>query len=360
MFVTGHTGFKGAWLVRWLHRLGAKVTGFALEPEGPTSLFDLLALRDRCEHRVGDLRDARAVRQAMDDARPEVVFHLGAQSLVRRSYEAPLETWGTNVMGTAHVLEALRLRRSPCAVVVVTSDKCYENLGVDGGCREGDPLGGVDPYSSSKAATELLVASWRRSFFDPRGIAEHGVALATGRAGNVLGGGDFAIDRVVPDAVRSAVSGRAMTVRNPAAVRPWQHVLDPLGAYILLAERLLGVGTDRPDAFCDAWNFGPRDASARPVRDVVGGLYAAWSEADPSRDLQWSERGDPRAPHEAATLRLNIEKAVTRLGWTPRWDFEATLRATADWYRAWASGASSASLGQLCDAQIETWERHGQ
>jgi CDP-glucose 4,6-dehydratase len=349
VLVTGHTGFKGSWLTAWLSRLGAEVTGLALAPESERWMFAALGLERRCRHRVGDVRDLAAVRAALDQARPEVVFHLAAQPLVRRSYAQPVETLAVNVMGTAHLLESIRDAGRPCAVVVVTSDKCYENQEWPYGYRETDPMGGHDVYSMSKGATELLVSSFRRSFFPPERLSEHGVALATARAGNVVGGGDWADDRLIPDCVRALERGTAIPIRRPGSVRPWQHVLEPLSGYLMLGARLMGVGTKEPGAFAEAWNFGPRADEALPVRDVVEQLLSRWGSGT------WEDQSDPSAPHEAGLLRLSIDKAVARLGWRPRWTLAETIARTADWYRAQLGGASADELLQLTHAQLDRY-----
>ncbi|HUL58999.1 MAG TPA: CDP-glucose 4,6-dehydratase [Anaeromyxobacteraceae bacterium] len=349
VFLTGHTGFKGGWLTLWLAELGARVTGYARAPDTEPALFEAAGIGRACESILADIRDPERLRAAVRDARPDFVFHLAAQPLVRRSYEAPVETVATNVLGTAHLLDALRRLSHPCATVVVTSDKCYENREWTWGYREDEPMGGHDVYSMSKGAAELVVASFRRSFFPPRRLAEHGVGLASARAGNVVGGGDWARDRIVPDAVTALAAGRAVPVRNPAAVRPWQHVLEPLGGYLLLGARLAGVGTDAPASFCEAWNFGPRTEDARPVRAVVEAIIDAWGGGG------WDDRHDPAAPHEAGILRLSTEKAQARLGWQPRWPFEKTFRQTAEWYRAFYDGLRGEGLAALCRRQIHEY-----
>jgi CDP-glucose 4,6-dehydratase len=346
VLVTGHTGFKGSWLTLWLAGLGAEVTGYALAPDTSPALFERASVASRCRSLIADVRDAARLAEVVREVRPEVIFHLAAQPLVRRSYQLPLETLEINVLGTAHLLEAVRAAGRPCALVIVTSDKCYENQERHGGYREDEPLGGHDVYSMSKGAAELVTASWRRSFFDPDRLAEHGVAVATARAGNVVGGGDWAADRIVPDAIAALSAGRAIPVRNPGGVRPWQHVLEPLGAYLLLGARLLG-----PDAasFAEPWNFGPRLEDARPVRDVVEALIAAWGSGS------WDDIHDPAAPHEAGLLRLAIDKAAARLGWAPRWRFDETFQRTVAWYRAFHTGASADALAELCHTQIRDY-----
>ncbi len=346
VLVTGHTGFKGAWLARWLLDLGADVTGYALAPDTSPSLYDLLGLGAHTRSHLADIRDLATLQRVVSETAPDVVLHLAAQPLVRRSYAEPLRTLETNVMGTANVLEAVRATAKPCAVVVVTSDKCYENREHVFGYREDEAMGGHDPYSMSKGATELVVASWRRSFFDPARLAKHGVAVASARAGNVVGGGDWAEDRIVPDCVRALSRGEPIAVRNPRSVRPWQHVLEPLGGYLLLGAKLLG-----PDAahHCECWNFGPALDSTRTVRDVADALVGAWGSG------RWEDHSDPAAVHEAKLLRLAIDKAYSRLGWAPRWDFARTFDETAAWYRAWSEGASPDALAKLCSAQIAAY-----
>ncbi len=349
VLLTGHTGFKGAWLALWLKELGADVTGLALDPETSPSLYQLVGRHGVVQDLRGDIRDRQTVIDAVREARPEYVFHLAAQALVRRSYAEPVETLATNVMGTANVLDALRTEGARCATVIVTSDKCYENREWTWGYREDEPMGGHDVYSMSKGAAELVVSSWRRSFFAPAKLSEHGVALATARAGNVVGGGDWSDARIVPDCIRALSKGEPIGVRNPLSVRPWQHVLEPLGGYLLLGARLAGHGTDRPHDYCEGWNFGPTLDATRNVREVAEALIRAWGEGS------WVDQRDPRAPHEAGLLRLSIEKAATRLGWLPRWDFDTTFGHTATWYRAHANGASPEALTALCRKQLHAY-----
>ncbi|HEX9050196.1 MAG TPA: CDP-glucose 4,6-dehydratase [Anaeromyxobacter sp.] len=352
VLVTGHTGFKGGWLTLWLRELGAEVTGYALAPDPMPSLFLAAGVERACRHVVADVRDLPRLRAAVREARPDAVFHLAAQPLVRRSYEEPVLTVETNVLGTAHVLEAVRQEGRPCAVVVVTSDKCYENREWPWGYREDEPMGGHDVYSMSKGAAELVVASWRRSFFPPARLAAHGIAVASARAGNVVGGGDWARDRIVPDAIAALAAGRPIPVRNPDGVRPWQHVLEPLGGYLLLGARLAaGEPAEARARWCEAWNFGPRTEDARPVREVVDAIVEAWGSG------RWEDRRDPAAPHEAGLLRLSIEKARERLGWAPRWPFAETFRRTVEWYRAFHGGASKDDLAALCVRQIDDYLR---
>jgi CDP-glucose 4,6-dehydratase len=346
VLVTGHTGFKGSWLTLWLQHLGAEVWGLSLAPENDRWLFTAARVDRFCHHAVGDIRDAALVLKRVKEAQPEVVLHLAAQALVRRSYQNPLETVATNVMGTAHVLEAVRAYGKPCRVVVVTSDKSYENRERDEGYREDEAMGGHDPYSMSKGATELLTSSWRRSYFSPAKVKEHGVLVASARAGNVIGGGDWAEDRLVPDIIRSLMDKKPIGVRNPNSVRPWQHVLEPLGGYLLLAARM---GRPGGEALADGWNFGPEAASTRTVADLVEVALSAWGSG------RWEDQSDPNALHEAKLLKLSIEKARTRLGWGPRWGFEETVRRTVTWYRAQAYGAQPDVLEQLVRAQLDDY-----
>ena len=322
VLVTGHTGFKGAWLCEWLLTLGAKVTGLALPPPTQPALFEQLGLAGRVQHWLGDIRDHALVQRIVLECRPDFVFHLAAQPLVRLSYAQPVDTYSTNVMGTIHVLEALRTLDKPCAAVFITTDKCYENHGSVHNYSEVDPLGGFDPYSSSKAACELAIASWRKSFFKG-----HEVKIASARAGNVVGGGDWALDRIVPDCIRSLQKSEPIAVRNPAATRPWQHVLEPLGGYLWLAaclsdSRLCPTDTDLASAF----NFGPTPDSTRTVAELVQEILKYW----PGR---WEDRGDPTAVHEAHLLSLSVEKARQMLHWQPVWNFPSTIEHTAIWYR---------------------------
>jgi CDP-glucose 4,6-dehydratase len=288
------------------------------------------------------VRDLAALRRAVREAEPHVVFHLAAQPLVRASYDRPIDTFETNVLGTANVLEAVRLERARCAVVVVTTDKCYENREWPFGYRETDPVGGHDPYSASKAAAELVVESYRRSFFPPASLREHGVALASARAGNVIGGGDWARDRIVPDAIRALGAGESVLVRNPGAVRPWQHVLEPLGGYLLLGARLL----EGDAGACEAWNFGPRPEGTVPVSELVGAVVEAWGSGG------WRATPQRGAPHEANVLRLAIEKAYARLGWSPRWPVREAVRQTVRWYALRHAGADASRLRAEMVAQI--------
>ena len=331
VFLTGHTGFKGSWLLLMLRQLGAQVTGYSLSPPTEPALFDLLKLDTHCDHHVGDIRDLAAMETVLAAAAPEIVIHMAAQPLVRASYVTPVETYATNVMGTVNLMDACRRVASVKTIVVVTTDKCYENLGASRGYDEGDRMGGHDPYSNSKACAELAVAAYRDSF-----MREGGIGLASARAGNVIGGGDFAEDRLVPDAARAFAKSQALTIRNPLAIRPWQHVLEPLYGYLLLAERTHGDAA----SFAKGWNFGPAVADAASVETVVDHLTAMWG--DGARWLQ-----DPGShPHEAATLMLDCAQAERELGWVPRFTLAQALQLSIDWYRAWADGGDVAAVCQ--------------
>jgi CDP-glucose 4,6-dehydratase len=346
VLVTGHTGFKGSWLSLWLHALGAEVTGYALPPPTAPSLFAAARIGELVRHVEGDVRDPAALREAVAEARPQAIFHLAAQPLVRLSYEQPVETYATNVMGAVHLLETARQVAGVEAVVCVTSDKCYENREWVWPYRETDPMGGHDPYSSSKGCAELVAAAYRNSFF-----SSGGPALATVRAGNVIGGGDWAVDRLVPDLVRAFEAGASPLIRSPEAVRPWQHVLEALGGYLMIGERLLAG--DR--TFADAWNFGPSDEDARPVAWIVERMRAAWGGA--GRAI--ADTG-PR-PHEAGLLRLDTSKARTALGWRPKLALDQALEWIVAWHKAVAAGADARAVtqAQIADYQASSACRTG-
>ena len=341
VLLTGHTGFKGSWLSLWLERLGAASTGVSIDIPTSPSLFELAGVADVLDHLFGDVRDAEAMTRLVKKVRPDVVFHMAAQPLVRLSYTEPLATLATNVMGTANVLEAVRAAARPCAVVVVTSDKCYHNDGRREGYRETDCMGGHDPYSMSKGAAELVVDSWRSSYFSAPGSP---VQLASGRAGNVIGGGDWAADRIVTDCIAALGARQPVGVRNPLATRPWQHVLEPLSGYLMLGERLL-----TGEAVAEGWNFGPDPDNIRTVGELVEQLLAECGSGSAA------EQAEPDAPKEAFALSLNIDKARERLGWRPVWDFERTIAETASWYKAWQKGDEP--IRALCAGQIERYER---
>jgi CDP-glucose 4,6-dehydratase len=329
VLVTGHTGFKGGWLSLWLHSLGAKVVGYARAPRTSPNLFEVTGVGRDMMSIVGDVADLAKIKTVVAEQAPQIVFHMAAQALVRASYESPIETYTTNVMGTAHLLEAVRATGGVKVVVNVTSDKCYENREWIWGYRENEALGGHDPYSSSKGCAEVVTAAYRSSFFSPKDYLRHGVAVASARAGNVIGGGDWAEDRLVPDFIRAVTRSQPMMVRNPAAVRPWQHVLEPLHGYLLLAERLWSDGP----RYGEAWNFGPDDESAKSVEAVVKTLAATWGP-----EASWRTDASGVRPHEANYLKLDCSKAKAKLGWHPCWDLEMALKATTEWYKAHQAG----------------------
>jgi CDP-glucose 4,6-dehydratase len=328
VFVTGHTGFKGAWTCLWLQSMGAKVCGYALAPNTEPNLYTIARVGAGMESCIGDVRDLDAVHSAMSRFEPEIVLHLAAQALVRDSYDDPVGTYATNVMGTVHVLEAIRRVSSVRAAVVVTSDKCYENREWVWGYRENEAMGGYDPYSSSKGCAELVTAAYRRSF-DAGGSA----AIASARAGNVIGGGDWAKDRLVPDIMRALAAGEPVALRNPQAIRPWQHVLEPLHGYILLAERLW----HDKRCYAEGWNFGPEDSDSRPVSWIADALVQSWGGG--SWMLSPGEH-----PHEARSLKLDISKAKSKLGWAPRWDLATALERIVEWYRGFHAGQDMRAL----------------
>jgi CDP-glucose 4,6-dehydratase len=327
VLISGHTGFKGSWLSSWLIGLGADVAGYALEPEPPTNHFDLLALQKHMRHVVGDIRDGEKLNQTFAEVRPQIVFHLAAQPLVRRSYAEPVETFDVNVRGAANLLDAIRKCESVRTLVYITSDKCYRNHEWDWSYRESDPLGGHDPYSASKACAELLFSTYQDSYFIARGIR-----AASARAGNVVGGGDWSRDRIVPDCIRALCGDRQIALRHPAATRPWQHVLEPLSGYLLLAAML-----EEPDGegYRGAWNFGPYPEDCRTVLEVAKTIATHWDKRGADISV-----GTDHGPHEALLLRLSWEKANAHLSWRPTWRFEEGITETANWYRRWYEGES--------------------
>jgi CDP-glucose 4,6-dehydratase len=348
VLVTGHTGFKGSWLSLWLHRLGAHVTGYALGPPSDPNHFEASTIADLLVEDVrGDIRDFDLMVDVVRRRAPDAIFHLAAQPIVRTSLTNPRETFDVNVVGTASLLDAVRLAGNPCAVVVATSDKCYRNEGQVWGFREIDPLGGHDPYSASKAGSELVVDAYRSSFFPVDRIAEHGIRLASVRAGNVIGGGDWAEDRIVPDAVRALAAGVDLVVRNPNSTRPWQHVLEPLSGYLTLAGRLLSDGD--PAMWAEAWNFGPSAADEARVGDLADALIKAWGAG------RWSTPSDHATNVEAKTLRIAIDKAMMTLAWRPRWHLADTVTRTVDWYRHFYRDPN-ASMRQHSLDDIVTYE----
>ena len=343
VLVTGHTGFKGSWLTLWLHKLGAKVHGYSLPPTTEPNNYTAARVADVLETEcLDDIRNSARFTEYIHAVQPDCIFHLAAQPLVRKSYAEPVETFEANIMGSIYLMDALRTLGKPCTAVMITSDKCYENVGKPEGYVETDPMGGHDPYSASKGCAELAVSSYRRSFFPPDKVAEHGIRLASVRAGNVIGGGDWAEDRIIPDAVRAVTSGKALEIRSPHAVRPWQHVLEPLSGYMLLAEKLL-QGEDR---FADGWNFGPYAAGATTVSEIIDLFYAKWGEGKAEYDKE--------APilHEAAFLTLSSEKAMKELGWKPTWTLEENVEHTAQWYQRFYAGEG---VRELTLADIEEY-----
>jgi CDP-glucose 4,6-dehydratase len=343
VLVTGHAGFKGSWLCEWLIALGAKITGCSLPASGEPNLFAQLDLASRMTHLSIDVRDFEAVKRTVDEVRPDFIFHLAAQPLVRLSYAEPVSTFATNVMGTAHVLEAIRLAGGDCTVIAVTSDKCYENKEWVHGYREEDPMGGHDPYSSSKGAAELLVAAYRRSYFSS---AQTKVRLASVRAGNVIGGGDWAEDRIVPDCMRALQAGGVIQVRNRHATRSWQHVLEPLSGYLSLAARLSSFTQKEGGGLDTAFNFGPNLTSNRSVADLVKEILKHWPG-------QWADSTASAAVHEATYLNLATDKAHHLLGWTPVWTFSETVAETVRWYRAF--DLSDSNIADMTRSQITAY-----
>ncbi|WP_312538030.1 CDP-glucose 4,6-dehydratase [Stutzerimonas nitrititolerans] len=326
VFVTGHSGFKGSWMALWLQSMGAQVKGFALEPPTTPSLFVEAKIADNMESEIGDIRDLAAITGSIKPFNPDVLIHMAAQPLVRLSYREPVETYATNVMGTVHVLEAARQCTNLRAIVNVTTDKCYENREWEWGYRENEPMGGHDPYSNSKGCSELVTAAYRNSFFSSSDTP----ALASARAGNVIGGGDWAEDRLIPDILRAFEREMPVVIRNPLATRPWQHVLEPLSGYLMLAEKLY----DQGDAFAHGWNFGPCDEDVLPVEWILDHMVERWGKG-----ASWQLDVSPQ-PHEAQLLKLDISKARAKLKWRPKWSLGRTLDSIVDWHQAWLAGAS--------------------
>ncbi len=329
VFLTGHTGFKGSWLSIWLQSLGAEVTGYALNPPTNPSLFEVAKVADGIKSNIGDIRDLNALQNSMEDASPEIVIHMAAQPLVRYSYANPVETYSTNVMGSVNLLEVVRNTKSVKAVVNVTSDKCYENREWLWGYREDEAMGGYDPYSNSKGCAELITSAYRASFFNPENYEKHGVAVASARAGNVIGGGDWAGDRLIPDFIRAIAAGETVVIRSPNAIRPWQHVLEPLSGYLILAEKLYTEGSQ----FADAWNFGPNDSDAKSVEWIINKLVDNWGDGAVFKiDSSASDL------HEAHFLKLDCSKARMSLGWKPNWDAVEAIRRICAWHKAHLDG----------------------
>lgn len=324
VYLTGHTGFKGSWLSLWLQSMGAMVKGYSLEPNTDPSLFEIAKVAHNMESEIGDIRNLEKLQKIMASFDPDIVIHMAAQPLVRLSYKEPVETFATNVMGTVNVLESAKSCKNLKAIVSVTTDKCYENKEWPWGYRENDPMGGHDPYSSSKGCAELVTSSYRRSFFNTPDTAY----LASARAGNVIGGGDWAVDRLIPDILKAFEESKPVTIRNPLSTRPWQHVLEPLSGYLILAEKLYKDG----DNFDQAWNFGPNDADCQPVSKILDKLVNNWG-----KDAHW-QLYEKNNPHEAGFLKLDCSKARTRLGWQPRWNLDHTLELIVNWHKGWLAG----------------------
>ena len=328
VLVTGHTGFKGSWLCLLLHKLGADVSGYALDPPTHPSLFEEANLSSIINSTIGDIRDFEKLSKTIRDNRPEIIIHMAAQALVRESYKNPVETYSVNVMGTVNLLEAIRKNPGTRAVVNVTTDKCYENHEWHWGYRENEPMGGYDPYSNSKGCSELVTSAYRNSYFNPEHYSDHGVALASARAGNVIGGGDWAEDRLIPDFIRAISKGEKIQIRSPYAIRPWQHVLEPLSGYLLLAQKLFEKGPQ----FAEAWNFGPDDNDAKNVEWIISKICSLWGEP------ALYEIDTHPHPHEANYLKLDCSKAKAELGWFPKWNIEKTLGSIVEWHKALLKG----------------------
>lgn len=338
VYMTGHTGFKGSWLSLWLQAMGAQVKGYALAPPTTPSLYSEAKIAEGMEEENGDIRELDSLTRSMKAFQPDILIHMAAQSLVRLSYREPVATYATNVMGTVHVLEAARQCENLRCIVNITTDKCYENSEWEWGYRENEPMGGHDPYSSSKGCAELVTSAYRKSFFND----SDGLALASARAGNVIGGGDWAEDRLIPDILRAFESDQPVVIRNPLAVRPWQHVLEPLSGYLVLAQKLWHHGAE----YAEGWNFGPRDEDAKPVEWILNRLVSNWGQG-----AEWALDTNPQ-PHEARYLKLDISKARTRLNWTPTWNLEHSLEKIVYWHRAWLEGGD---IRQNCLDEINAY-----
>lgn len=343
VFLTGHTGFKGSWLCLWLHHLGVNLTGYALEPPTKPSLFELANIDKLMNSTIGDIRDIEDLSKTMVAADPEIVIHMAAQPLVRESYNNPSETYAINVMGTVNLFEAVRCCKNVKAVINVTTDKCYENKEWIWGYRENEALGGYDPYSNSKACSELVTASYRDSFFNPKDYATHGVGIASVRAGNVIGGGDWADDRLVPDIVRTILKGDKVSLRNPHAIRPWQYVLEPLSGYLMLAQRLYENGVE----FSEAWNFGPNESDAKTVEWIVKRFSNQWGTS-----FEFNQ-DTGHNPHEANYLKLDSAKARNRLQWYPKWNIEQAIDRIVEWYKIYTRDGGDTRT--ICLQQIEDY-----
>lgn len=344
VLITGHTGFKGSWLSVWLHALGAEVIGVGLEPYSDRDNYVLSGIGSKIKADIrADIRDLQKMKEIFAEYRPEIVFHLAAQPLVRLSYSKPVETYETNVMGTVNILEAIRTTDSVKVGVMITTDKCYDNKEQLRGYKEDDPFGGYDPYSSSKGACEIAIQSWRRSFFNPDQFEKHGKSIASVRAGNVIGGGDWSLDRIIPDCIRALETDNPINIRSPKSVRPWEHVLEPLSGYMLLAQKMW----DKPTEYCEGWNFGPEAESVSTVWDVATELVKNFGKGE------LKDCSDPNAVHEAQLLMLDITKAKTRLGWKPRLNMRQCLTLVADWYKRYRNE----DVYNLCVEEIEQFVR---
>jgi len=344
VFITGHTGFKGSWLCLWLHSLGAKIKGYALKPPTNPSLYEIGHIGEILNSVIADVRDRETLTKEICEFQPEIVIHMAAQSIVRVSYKDPVETYSTNVIGTVNLFEAIRKCNTVRVVINVTTDKCYENREWIWPYRENEPMGGYDPYSNSKACSELITASYRNSFFNPQEYPKHGVAIATARSGNVVGGGDWAPDRLVPDCIRSLLKGERILIRNPQAIRPWQHVLDPLYGYLILAQKLFKDGP----VFGEPWNFGPEDRDAQTVEWLVNKICALWGEG---ASYEIDRRNHP---HEANYLKLDCSKAKHRLKWYPKWNLEKAIEKVVEWVRAYKRGDN---IKEICLKQIDEYSK---
>lgn len=348
VFITGHTGFKGAWLCKWLMGMKADVSGFSLPPATNPNLFSLLNLDSQMHHMLGDIRDLKLLKERITEVDPDIVIHMAAQAIVRESYQNPIETFEVNAIGTAHLLETIRYTRNTKAVVCVTSDKCYDNREWPWKYRETDSMGGWDPYSASKGCSELIISSYRNSFFNKKELDKHGIAIASVRAGNVIGGGDWGQDRLIPDIMRAFSDGKSVVIRNPLATRPWQYVLDLLSGYLTLAERLYSAGSE----YMEAWNFGPNDNDEKPVREIVAFITRLWGN-----NAKWELDKDIASnPHEAYSLKLDSSKSRSRLGWAPKLTLEKSLKFVVDWYKHYYS--SRESMQDFTEAQISLFENY--
>lgn len=344
VFITGHTGFKGSWLCLWLHALGADITGYSLEPPTEPSLFELARVDRLTKTIIADIRDGNSLQKALSESKPQIVIHMAAQPLVRESYSDPVETYQVNVMGTVNLLEAVRNTKGVKALINVTTDKCYENKEWLWGYRENEPLGGYDPYSSSKACSELVTSAYRNSFFNPDEYKRHGTAVASARAGNVIGGGDWAADRLVPDCIRAILGGKKIALRNPSAIRPWQHVLEPLSGYLMLARKLFEEGSP----YAEAWNFGPDSSDEKSVEWIVRRICLKWGH-----NASYAAQRRKHL-HEAHSLKLDSSKAGAKLGWRPKWDLEKAIEKVIEWTRAYDG---KRDVRRVCLKQIKEYSR---